>query len=371
MICGKVSFGHDSEWILLRVVVGLYRALDWGVGFDRLRAVQVATRLALTAGSSLPMHVRSFQNSDPPAICEIWRGHGTFRGKFQGINPAILEQMVLSKPYFDPAGVLLLFDQDQPVGFVHASFARNSDSSGLDSSTGLISQLQIVDSVRHQEYAGVLLAEAISYLESKGSQQVQVGGQFPNSPFYNGLYGGSRSIGILNDDHRAHLWLANAGFEKQDPIQIRHWSLCDFRPIMDRQQLMIGRSFLIEAQLDPIPSNWCDACNFGVSSRIGFTLKDRKTSQVVGALTYWDMEPLVRNWGCNGMGLIELWVVPDLRKKGVATYMVGESLRQLKQQGVSLIEIQHPENDPAMRPLCDKLGFQTVDGCQTYVRILS
>lgn len=316
------------------------------------------------------MQLRAFQNKDLPTICEIWRGHGTLRGKFQGMNPGLLEQMILSKPYFDPAGFLLLFEDKCPVGFVHASFGRANGHNALDKSRGVISQLQVIDSAKEQEYAGVLLAEALDYLRSQGATTAEVGGHFPDSPFYNGLYGGSRSIGILQDDHRVPLWLQNNGFQKGPAIQIRHWNLCDFRPLMDRQQLMIGRSFLIEAQLDPIPNNWCDACNFGISSKIGFCLRDRKSSQVVGTLTYWDMEPLVRNWGCNGMGLIELWVTPDLRKKGIATYMVGESLRQLKQQGVSMVEIQHPENDLAMQPLCDKLGFQTIDTAYTFQRPL-
>lgn len=312
------------------------------------------------------MHLRPFQNCDLPAICEIWRGHGALRGKYQGMNLGLWEQMVLSKPYFDPNGFLILEDEGHPVGFVHASFGRSADQNSLDRSRGVIGQLQIIDSPKHQEYAGVLLGEALDYLRSMGAVSAVVGGHFPDSPFYNGLYGGSRSIGVLQDEPRAHLWYQNHGFQTGPPIQIRHWNLCDFRPLIDRQQLMIGRSFLIEAQLDPIPDNWCDACNFGISSKIGFRLRDRKSSLVVGTLIYWDMEPLVRNWGCNGMGLIELWVTPDLRQKGIATYMVGESLRQLKQQGVSLVEIQHPEADRAMQPLCDKLGFQTIDASTTY-----
>lgn len=317
------------------------------------------------------MLIRPFQNCDLPTLCEIWRSHGRLRGKLQGLNPAILEQMVLSKPYFDPTGLLILWDNQAPVGFVHASFGRNEEQNGLDRTQGVLCQIQISDTPRHQEYAGVLLAEAFEYLKAHGAEDVVAGGRFPNSPFYNGLYGGSRSIGVLHEDARVQLWLENSGFQRGAPIQIRHWNLCDFRPLMDRQQLMIGRSFLLDAQLDPISPNWCDATNFGVSSKIGFSLRDRKSSQVVGALTYWDMEPLVRNWGVNGMGLIELWVTPDLRKKGIATYMVGESQRQLKQQGVSLVEIQHPLDDPAMQPLCDKLGFQTVDHSETFHRSLA
>jgi len=177
-------------------------------------------------------------------------------------------------------------------------------------------------------------------------------------------------VGILTEDQRSKDWFVAANYVEEDQILVRHWHLNDFRPLIDRQQMMIGRSFIIEAQLDPVPTKWCDACNFGMSSRTGFTLKDRKTSQPVGTLVYWDMEPLVKNWGVNGMGLVELWVQPELRQKGVAKYMVGESLRQLKQHGVALVEIQHLEKDPAMTSLCNRLGFQTIDAVSTFVKLI-
>lgn len=307
------------------------------------------------------MQFRSFLNSDPPALCEIWRSHASMRGKFQGIGPNEWEQLVLGKPYFDPAGLILAIDDSEVVGFVHASFGRTEDQQVLDPAQGVISQLMVRQIDHHAEVAGQLLARAEDYLGTRRAGSIVAGGQFPSSPFYLGLYGGSRAVGVLSEDQRTQEWFRNAGFEHTGDVVIRHWHLHNFRPLVDRQQMMIGRSFLIEAQLDPVPSNWCDACNFGLTSRVGFTLKDRKSAQVVGTLVYWDMEPLVRNWGVNGMGLVELWVIPELRQKGIATYMVGESLRQLKQQGVALVEIQHPADDPVMSSLCNKLGFQSVD----------
>ena len=53
------------------------------------------------------MQLRTFENSDPPLLCEIWRSYRQMRGKLKSLSPAVLEKMILSKPYFDPQGLFL------------------------------------------------------------------------------------------------------------------------------------------------------------------------------------------------------------------------------------------------------------------------
>jgi ribosomal protein S18 acetylase RimI-like enzyme len=51
---------------------------------------------------------------------------------------------------------------------------------------------------------------------------------------------------------------------------------------------------------------------------------------------------------------------PDLRRKGVATYLVGESLKHLASSGIARVEAQTKASDDASLKLFTKLGFEKV-----------
>jgi ribosomal protein S18 acetylase RimI-like enzyme len=307
------------------------------------------------------MQFRPFQNSDTPLICDLWRQHTNLRGKYQGINPAVFERLVLSKTYFDPQGVWLALDGEVAVGMVHASFGIADSQDGLDHQRGLIAQLLLRSTDPSPSIAARLLELAEQYLRGQGATRIEFGGYFPLSPFYLGLYGGSRFVGMLAEDLRVRLAMEAAGYEAYGSVVINHWRLGDFRQVIDRQQLLISRSYVLENVSESNPQTWLQACHYDAAAQKFFQLKDKRSGEVAGQVAFWEMDPLVENWGQNGMGLVELSVLPQFRRKGLATYMVGESLRQLKQSGLGLVEIQHLETDQVVKSLCKKLDFKPID----------
>jgi len=78
---------------------------------------------------------RSFLNTSPPLIEEIWRQQPPIRGQVESLTRATLDAQIFSKPYFESGGLIIAIDEsgDQPVplGFVHAGFAPNDDLSRL------------------------------------------------------------------------------------------------------------------------------------------------------------------------------------------------------------------------------------------------
>lgn len=307
------------------------------------------------------MQFRPFENSDTPLICDLWRQHTNLRGKYQGLNPSVFERVVLSKTYFDPQGVFLALEDGSAVGMVHVSFGIAENQQGLDYNKGVISQLLLRGSDRSTDVSGRLLEMGERYLRERGSSQVEFGGYFPLAPFYLGLYGGSRVAGMLVDDQRVRQALGAAGYEAFGSVVINHWRLGDFRQVIDRQQLMIGRSYVLENISDSHPQTWLQACHYDAVAQKFFHLKDKRSGEIAGQVGFWEMDPLVENWGQNGVGLVELSVLPQFRRKGLATYMVGESLRQLKQGGFGLVEIQHLGTDSVVKSLCKKLDFKPID----------
>src|SRR5438270_13867147 len=70
---------------------------------------------------------RSFRNTDPPGLVEVWNDALTGRGTVRLRNSSPLERCTLSKLYFDPEGLIVAIEEgvNRCVGFVHAGFGGN------------------------------------------------------------------------------------------------------------------------------------------------------------------------------------------------------------------------------------------------------
>lgn len=297
-------------------------------------------------------------------IVDIWRRQPPIRGQISTVSRAILDHHVFAKPYFDSAGLIMAVEQDGdhqvPLGFVHAGFGSNSEMSDLDRKIGIICQLKVIPGERSDEIADGLLNKALEYLQANGAEVVHGGSHFPDAPFYLGLYGGSEVPGILDDDELLISALRRNGFEEKDRIAILERGLTGFRTIVDREQMAIRRQYQINAVADPLERTWWESCTVGMAERDRFSVYHKANQNVCGSVNFWDIQPLANHWGVLSRGMYGLNVPEELRRSGIATFLVGESLRHLMQQGVGLVEAQTRESDQAAIGVFKKLGFQQV-----------
>ena len=74
---------------------------------------------------------------------------------------------------------------------------------------------------------------------------------------------------------------------------------------------------------------------------------------------------LVLRWaahvGSETLSDANIEVAPDRHKQGLATHLLSEAFRELHQQGVTLIEAQAMEHNPAAIALYHRLGFTAID----------
>jgi ribosomal protein S18 acetylase RimI-like enzyme len=306
---------------------------------------------------------RPFLNTDVPHLVNVWRQQPRIRGLFSSVTVDLFDLLVLSKPYFDRQGLILALDEDtankspQPLGFVHAGFGPNASLSDVDQSQGLICQLKVLPGERSAEVARGLLTAALDYLKRSGSKIAFVGSHFPHAPFYLGLYGGSRMPGIMHDDRLAREALLDFGFHEQDQVILLERKLAGFRPLAGRNQTDIRRNYQVKAIPDPLETSWWECCLFSLTERDRFTLYDPKLRQTVSSVSFWDMQPMSSEYGAACRGLYDLHVQLDLRRSGLASFLIGESLKSLMQRGVSLVEVQVRASDQASRHLFQKLQF--------------
>ena len=276
----------------------------------------------------------------------------------------MLDHHVFSKPYFDAAGLIVAVEDINgiatPLGFVHAGFSAQQDLSDIDKQVGVISQLKVVPGERENEIADELLRLGCEYLCANGAKRIHAGTKFPFSPFYMGLYGGSQLPGFLEDDTVAIESLRRSGFTQDDKIVVMERALTGFRTIVDREQMALRRQYQINAIADPLEKSWWESCTLGMAERDRFSVYHKKSQTVCGGVAFWDMQPLANHWGVLARGMYGLNVPEKLRRSGIGTFLVGESLRHLMQQGIGIVEAQTWESDSAALGVFRKLGFEQV-----------
>ncbi len=304
---------------------------------------------------------RSFLNTDPPLLVKVWNRQPRQRGIAQGVTTKIMEDLVFSRPWFDPAGLVLGFRDQRLAGFVHAGFSAKADGSDLNLKHGVISQLRIVPEEGQNEVAAALIESAIAYLAKKNVVECSAASQFPWAPFYLGIYGGSRVPGVMSDDVSMMNPLLTAGFEALAEVGVFLKPLNDYRPRIDRQLMNLKRQFDFTVELDPPAFHWWEACTLGESYRVRYSLVDRSNHESVASVTYWDMQPLAGSWGARAMGMYDLRVADRFRRTGMATCVINESLKQLAQDGIGMVEAQTPLADERACGCFTKLGFGQVD----------
>jgi RimJ/RimL family protein N-acetyltransferase len=304
---------------------------------------------------------RPFLNSDPPAITEIWRSQPQQRGLMQPMTPQVFERLVLSKQYFDRHGFVVAVDGERPVGFSHAGFGASDDGSAISTESGVTCMLMVAPHADQFAIAAELLARSEAYLCGRGARTLYGGGMHPLNPFYLGLYGGSELPGVLLSDTRLLQLFQSAGYAEINRCLVLQRNLSDFRPVVDRGQMQVRRQYQIDATLDLPTANWWQACTIGQIDGTLFKLRPRAGGPICGQVSYWDMQPLAGSWGVQAMGMFQVEIPEPQRRQRLATFLIGETLRQMQLQGVTLVEAQVKQSNTAALALYKKLGFQQVD----------
>lgn len=304
---------------------------------------------------------RAFRNTDPPALCEIWRQHPPLRGLCQPMTLSLLENIVLASPFFDREGLIVATDDQRPVGFVHAGFGPDATGTALDHQVGATCMLMVSHHEQRDWIARELLARSESFLRQRGATVLCGGGTSDLAPFYRGLYGGAAVPGVLESDQAMLRLLRDAGYVETARRRILQRSLIGFRQPVDRQQVQIRRSFYTELLLDWPATTWWEACSEGHSERFAYVMRPRAGGEPCGTAVCWDLEPLASSWGVHAQGVahLDLPAAPD--REPFARFLLGEAFRLALLDGVTLVEVQLPASDQSLLHVLEAMGFETVE----------
>jgi ribosomal protein S18 acetylase RimI-like enzyme len=305
---------------------------------------------------------RTFRNTDPPILTELWRSRAGQPGLMQPVSPDVFEQLVFAKLYFDHGGLFLAFDDGRPVGFAHAGFGPNQNQSWISTETGVTCIVLVrPDCAEAGEVAAGLLERCEAYLRDRGAKVLYGGGALPWAPFYLGLYGGSELPGVLDSDAPVQQLFLSRGYEVVEHTLLFRRDLSGFESVIDRQQMQIRRQMVVEVTTDAHMHSWWEASTLGHFDLTRFDLLPRGGGALVASAVFRSMDPSVTNAMGRATGLIHFHVEEGYRQRGVAIFLLSEAFRQFIRQGTMLVEAQIPENNEAALATMRKLGFQVVE----------
>jgi ribosomal protein S18 acetylase RimI-like enzyme len=312
---------------------------------------------------------RTFRNTDPPALAEVWNEAFTQRGAVQLHHSSPLERYLFAKPYFDPAGLIVALDDGRAVGFAHAGFGPDASGSALCTAQGVTCAIGVRPTHRRRGIGSELLRRCEDYLRQRGAVDLFAGPLAPLNPFYLGLYGGSDTPGFLKSDADAEPFLTARGYRLDQTRLVFQRRLDVPINVVDGRFAAIRRQFDVRIASRGRGSSWWSECLLSPVEVLEFRLIDKATDKPGAQASIWDMEAFWQRWNLPVLGVIDLWVRDDLRRQGLAKLLLAQVLRQLQEQFFALAEIQAPADNAAAVGLLKGLGFEQVDTGCSYRRL--
>lgn len=306
------------------------------------------------------IHYRTFRNTDPPGLVEVWNAAFTGRGAVRLHGNLWPELFLFSKPYFDPKSLLIAQADQQIVGFAWTGFGPNDSESALNTSSGVLCLLGIAPSHRRQGIGTELLRRAETYLRSRGSNQPFAGPMYPLNPYTFGLYGGSNSAGFLDSDPLARPFLACHGYAVESSCLVFR------RPLKNALHVADGRfaAHRLRYHINTAPlqrRTWWQECILGPIELYEYRLQDKLTGRSVASAFLWEMETYVSSWNEHAIGITDVIVAEEMRRQGLAKFLMVQTLRFLQDQFYSMVEMQVHADNVAGINLLRSLGFEQID----------
>jgi ribosomal protein S18 acetylase RimI-like enzyme len=311
---------------------------------------------------------RSFRNTDPPGLVEVWNEALTGRGAVRLRHSSPLERFAFSKVFFDAEGLIVADDAGRCVGFVHAGFGANADETALDMQSGVTCLLAVCPAYRGRGIGTELLHRAENYLRSRGAQRICAGSLAPLDPFYFGLYGGSELPGFLDSDAAAEPFFTHRGYQVSRTVRVLQRRLSAPVKVFDARFVGHRQRFEVCEEAGSRLRSWWRYSRFNGAEPRVFALLDKTTNQYAAQATLWEMEGLSIRWNLPAAGVVDWFVAPELRRQGIGKFLLTQLMRKAQEELLEILELQVSSENQAAFKLAQGLGFEQVDLGRMYQR---
>ena len=300
--------------------------------------------------------IRSFRNEDPPRLLELWRQTQQCRDDYApliALSHNQLQSQILGLPMLDNQTIMLAFEADTPVGYVHTTLAPADDGHTFNNTVGQICFLCVDPACSDvSRTAAALIRAGENYLSELGAQKIYGGSPSPSAPFYTGFYGGGEAVGILHSDKVVVDAFHEANYQVHQKTAWFHFDLQNYSPTVTLEMVGYYAELAVEIQEIPISKTWWEGCAHAHGIWFDATAYSVQTGRPVARLrtriSYPDTEGILAMYGGNWLAsFMELRVHPDSLNDGTQRYLLSEVVRYLAAQNqVVQIEAHVAEGSP-------------------------
>ncbi|MGC1274596.1 MAG: GNAT family N-acetyltransferase [Planctomycetaceae bacterium] len=315
---------------------------------------------------------RRFHNSDPPRLVSLWHDARLGRGAAAGFSTDAFELLNFSQRYFDRDGLIVAVDteRDDLAGFVHAGFGPNDDQSALDTGVGVICASIVRSDRRRQGIGRELVRRAETYLRDRGAETILAGPAAPFDPFYVGLYGGSQPSGFLESDEIAAPFFTALGYEPIERFAVLQRDLQTGRDPMSFKVVTIRRKTQLGMTHGPDHPTWWWMTRYGRLDTLRFVLVPKAGGDPIAGVTILGLDLYLPKWQERVIGLTDLTVSQDERRKGYGQALLLEVAKRLREELVNKLEAHIAEMNSAALLTFESAGFSRVDTGVVYRKVL-
>lgn len=314
---------------------------------------------------------RPFRNFDPPELVRLWNVSHSGRGVASPIAPDIFDAAALAHTYFDPQGLIVAVGEDRLLGFVHVGFCVNQQHTDLDYSRAVICAIVVDPEVRHLQIGSQLLGYAEQYARSRGAEELFAGPSPGRDPFYTGIYGGSRPSGFLETHGTIGPFFQQQGFEEIERHGVYQKNLQQARDPINFRLIAIRRQMELRLTDQPSDADWWWMVRMGRYDYLRFEMYPKGSNTPVAGISAIGLDFYLPAWNERAVGLLDMRVPEQERRKGYAQALLIDLGRRLKEEMITLAEIHVPLAKPEVISLVEGAGFQRIDTGIVYHRLLT
>jgi GNAT superfamily N-acetyltransferase len=312
---------------------------------------------------------RSFRNSDPPHLVDLWHASELGRGAALGFSYDAIDALNLAQPYFDRNGLIVACEGAQIVGFVHSGFGCTSEiSDDCSKSTGVICAIVVHPQYRGQGIGRSLMTLAEDYLRERGATEFVAGPSYGRDPFFFGLYGGAQPSGFLESDPAAAPFLDTLGYTPVEKHAIYQCDASNYRGPSSFGLANLRRKTALEIADRPEKPDWWWATRAARLDSLHFTLAPKDGGAPLATVSVLGLDLYIQRWQERSVGLLGLETHDSERTVECGQLLLCETVRRLRQELVTRIEIHAHQADTETVAIIESSGFEQVDAGVVYAR---
>ncbi|MDR3108106.1 MAG: GNAT family N-acetyltransferase [Planctomycetaceae bacterium] len=327
-----------------------------------------------------------FRNEYFRVVHDLWTRCIPASGGRLHIFPAeLMETAIFGSMLFDYDGLQIAWECDnvsgekiRPVGLIHVALVPKPVGDDQNTLVGVVClMLTVPDCPDAAIVRKTLLDAGEQYAIGHGIRTIYGGAFHDRIPFYCGFYAAGDAVGVLASDNEVFELFKQNGYSIESNVTQMQQPLQKYMPKMTMKSVVWSSKLNVQFNDAPKPQSWWDAQRLSRHFWLEAiaTTKQIPNTQVANALVCIPSTNKVIDGVETGIirgnvaELIDAKVSPELRKKGIMTYLLSKLLTELtRKYEVNEIKTQVSTTYKEFIPFLTTMNWKETDNGAIFVK---